>query len=69
MLVEKDVSERILSLYDAEDLELCEAYAVQSPPAKMVLLEDGRDKSVYWETWHVQFSFKPVPGMAGGHFE
>ena len=30
MLVEKDVSERILSLYDAEDLELCEAYAVDA---------------------------------------
>ncbi len=30
MFVEKDVSERILSLYDAEDLELCEAYAVDA---------------------------------------
>lgn len=30
MLVEKDVSERILSLYDAEDLELCEAYGVDA---------------------------------------
>ena len=30
MFVEKDVFERILSLYDAEDLELCEAYAVDA---------------------------------------
>lgn len=30
LLVEKDVSERILSLYDAEDLKLCEAYAVDA---------------------------------------